>query len=245
MITFKQFVTEDAASVSPAEAAKYVAKNCQQFLKETNFHISHSFVHFVHAKIVSPSLYRGMQHLSRTNGYILSGQRSRNPVDSSKEITDTLDTYFKQHFGYPYRQGVFCCGDRRAASHYGDVFMIFPTDGYNSIWSDDILDAYTSLDQKKDVDFPLLAQRVCLNMEVENPFTQDIPIEDAWEKWYVIVYSWLQEFHPYVDGNIVGGIKSPSIPEIMLRCKSYVAIPIENAYHSEFVEAMLEITKDA
>lgn len=244
MITFKQYLTEDELiMVTPSQAAKFIAENCQQFLRDTEFRINHGFTHAI---IESPVLYRGLGNFSRSNGYILSGQRNRTPVDSSRELTETLDTYFKQHFRYPYRQqGVFCSGRPASAASYGNTFIIFPTDGYDSVWSNEIADAYTAFDWRKDGEFPSFARRVCLNMEEINPFTEDIPIDEAWEKWYVILYAWLQEFHPYNSGDIVSAMEHGLNPEIMLRCKSYVAVPIENAYHSEFVEEMLEITKNA
>ena len=244
MITFKEFLIEDErTTVTPLEAAKFVVENCQQYLKDINFHIVHDYSY---AAIKQPSLYRGIGNFSRANGYILSGQRNRNPVDSSKQMTETLDTYFKHRFGFPYRQqGVFCSGSYTFSASYGTVFMIFPTDGYDSIWSDIVEDAYTAFDWSKGGEFPSMARRICVDMEVSNPFLQDIPIEDAWEKWYQILHEWLLRYHPYKDGDILGGMSNTVKPEIMLRCKSYVAIPIENAYYYEFVEEMLELIQDA
>jgi hypothetical protein len=241
MITFKQFLMEDDASaVTPIEAVKYVVEHCQDFLKETRFHISHNASF---AAIASPLLYRGLGGFSRTQGYVLSGSRTRTPIDSSHEMTETLDTYFTKHYNFPYRkQGVFCSGSEGSAFNYGNAFIIFPTDNYNSVWSNEIEDAYTAFDWSKGGEVPNMARHICADMGVDNPFESD-EISPAYQRhiWYEILYAWLEKHHPYTDGDLLQGMASKVKPEIMLRCKEYVAIPTGNRYCHEFVEQMLEL----
>lgn len=241
MITFKQFIFEDpVAAITPTEAAKYIVENCQDFLKETKFHISHNASY---AAISSPLLYRGLSGFPRNTGYALSGERSRTPIDSSKALTDTLDHYFKERFNFEYRRkGVFCSGSLGFSSNYGNVFAIFPTDGYDSIWSREIKDAYMALDYRKNGEIPNFARRICLDMKEDNPFeNESLREDDQWEQWYQILWMWLNEKHPYTDGDLLGGMTQKVKSEIMLCCKEYIAIPVDNSYTHEFVEEMLEL----
>ena len=241
MISFKQFLAEDdASSVTPLEAAKYVVEHCQDFLKEINFNISHNENY---ARISSPMLYRGMGNFALNKGYVLSGARPRTPIDSSKDLTETLDEYFKKRFGYEYRKkGVFCSGSGGFAGNYGNVFLIFPTDGFDAIWSEEIEDAYTALDYRKNGETPVFARRICLAMNEDNPFAnEELGEDDQWKEWYRIVWQWLEEHHPYKDADILNGMLCKVKPEIMLRCKEYVAIPRDGAFMHEFVEEMLEL----
>ena len=249
-MSFKQFLMEGETLEAPA-LAEFVVKNCKEFLRETNFQISHGS-DIRH--IISPRLYRGLGNFSYNTGYILEGDRKRFPVDSSPQLTETLDEYFTQKFGYPYRKkGVFCSGSPTFSSNYGNVFMIFPTDGYDCVWSEEVEDAYTALDFRKGGEYPVFARRICERMGVEDPFVslrkgtvpEDVvgKVEElAWAQWDKIVSEWLRKETPYQDGNLLQAMTYVTKPEIMLRCKQYVAVPIRSGYAYEFVDEMVELS---
>ncbi|KFZ25794.1 MAG: hypothetical protein KQ78_01999 [Candidatus Izimaplasma bacterium HR2] len=112
-----------------------IEKNCKPFLKEL--------------KKNNPTqalLLRGEQQRGK---FITTTPRTdRRPKDTPYEWHVTFDEYFNNEFGWNARsEGLFCTGRYDTASGYGDsVYIIFPIGRYKYIWSENISDLYTKIE---------------------------------------------------------------------------------------------------
>lgn len=61
---------------------------------------------------------------------------SRKPVDTPKEIQFVIDQYLKEEHGFKALRSnsVFGSNDPGQAKNYGDLFVMFPVDGFNFTW---------------------------------------------------------------------------------------------------------------
>lgn len=99
----------------------YIEKHCSQFLKE--------------ARSVRKLLYRG-QDDSGQPIFVGRPRDNREPKDSSAEAQRTLDGYFKLlGFKALRSNSIFTSADYNFADGYGDVYAIFPKNGFSFTWS--------------------------------------------------------------------------------------------------------------
>lgn len=243
MITFKQFLSEDASALEPEDAAKFIATHCREVLDDLGL----KMIYGTNPVLRGQFLWRGLGDLPKNKAHVLDGTRTRIPVDSSAEMTDTMNAYFQKAFNYPYRtKGVFVIGNRSFAASYGNVFSIFPVDGYNCIWSPRVEDAFMAFDQRGHGEMPSMARTVCNELEIDNPFDphSDVPIPDqdaAWDEWWRILLRWLEQTNPYEDGRLLKGLENIPRPEIMLKCKQYIAIPTSEKFEIEMYDYLAEL----
>lgn len=99
----------------------YIEKNCSQFLKD--------------ARSVRKLLYRG-QDDSRQPIFVGRPRDDREPKDSSAEAQRTLDGYLKLlGFKALRSNSIFTSANYDFASEYGNVYAIFPKNGFSFTWS--------------------------------------------------------------------------------------------------------------
>lgn len=234
MISFKNFINEaENRKLTAKQAAEIVYTNCKPVLNDLD-------IKFDNYGRMSPCIFRGIRGVPQDSPWILSGEQRIRAMDSPIELTQTLDSYFQKVFGQPFRiKSVFASGSKSYASNYGDVFMIFPVGNYKCVWSPIIADAYAAFDNTLSGSLPLFYERICQDLGVNIPFGEDEDVTEAeWEKWYAMVYDWLNLTHPYESGHIVEAISQSSHIEIMIKCKEYVAIPYDIYLTKEFVEEL-------
>jgi len=97
---------------------------------------------------------------SRVKDYMLSGRdgskdyftrsirQDRIPKDMPQEISDEFDYMFKKRYGWkPRSQSIFVTGSHSSASAYGDtLYMIFPIGKFKFLWSSNISDLWTRIE---------------------------------------------------------------------------------------------------
>jgi hypothetical protein len=66
-------------------------------------------------------------------------------VSTPRFIHDAVNTYFRKHFGYPFRNGMFGTGDRHTIGQYGNMYYVFPQGDFTYLWSEDINDMFNSI----------------------------------------------------------------------------------------------------
>jgi predicted kinase len=70
---------------------------------------------------------------------------NRKPTASSEEFHNFLNKVFKaKGFKTNRSNSVFCTGDWTEAASYGNVYVVFPKNGFNFLWSPKITDAYNN-----------------------------------------------------------------------------------------------------
>lgn len=90
-------------------------------------------------------LFRGMH--SKDDFIKKTPRTDRIPKDMDNDNHEEIDEYFKKHFGWGGRsEGVFCSSRFSTAGGYGDsVYIIFPSNGFKFLWSDEVEDLYSHL----------------------------------------------------------------------------------------------------
>lgn len=114
-----------------AWVGKLIKENCKQWLKESEGKLC----------------WRGYSKASGKQGWSERHTREdRYPKDTPQDVHDALNNEFEASFGWPARNGIFCSGDPAFAEAYGQLISIWPTDGYEYVWSSSIRDLFTTLD---------------------------------------------------------------------------------------------------
>lgn len=268
MITFKQFLLEiKSASSNAEEAAKLVFKNCQPFLKESEFHFVKPDINYGVG-----ALYRGMNDVKMHRLTEVSGTRLRQPKDSSKMLHELLDDYFDYKFGYRYRsKGVFCSAKESIAESYGVACLVFPIGNFKYAFSKQIEDAYVDLDPKGGWG----AKRTILDsfkQQLYAEFIKDFkggadlgPHEmnaqyekflgekfgrygsEAKQAWWNLLSAWLDKESPYQDTGLRGMLHDMGIGqhEIMIQCEKYYLIPVAtSSFSNEFAGHLIDLMED-
>lgn len=110
----------------------FLKKKCSEFLKET-----------------AKPLYRGFNeddHQDRQS-FIISSRNDRTPRDTSVAVQTFMDNLMKDAGLIATRSNsFFCTGAIDSARNYGDVYRIYPINGYKFSWSPIIQDFYTDFD---------------------------------------------------------------------------------------------------
>lgn len=274
MLSFKQYLQEDKdlEETSPEEAARIVAKECSEFIKEVGIKISDSLV-------VKNGLYRAVGKMTRPITKS-PGNVDREPRDSSEQLHKVLDNYLSKKFGFPYRsKGTFVSNKPEGTESYGTPNLFFPVNGYRYVYSKQINDAFVSfqnisgifrprdaemfqtiIDDMHDEVLDLLDEHL-QDEKIENIDSLDMDhelekfidafkfgnINDAAEKWFYLVKAWLNRVNPYTDKNLshilsMGHLYDYISTEIMFDCKSYYLISLASR-HSQYTERFLRELK--
>jgi hypothetical protein len=88
-------------------------------------------------KAANKFLYRGIDAMMSNNSIFLANPRTdRRPLDTKVGVQSTMDDYLRsQGFTALRTNSIFCTSDYEDAALFGDVFIIFPLDGFSYTWS--------------------------------------------------------------------------------------------------------------
>lgn len=112
------------------ELWKKITKDCQPFLREI--------------RKGSELVYRGMGN-HRGNG-LKDVRKNRNPVDTSKKVSQYVDKVLYDMFGWhPRSEGLFVTGDLKFGQRYGALKAVFPVGRFIYLWSPTTRDSYNQL----------------------------------------------------------------------------------------------------
>lgn len=177
--------------------ADVLKKDCGDFIREAG----------------GKMLWRGMRLTAEnTHGYKLTSdenidywlrltRKDRKPADTSPELHQELDTWFDDKFGFKARsQSMFCygTGGKSSADQYGNVYMVFPFDGYKFVWSPEVRDLYDEIGNAP---------------QGGHDFDKD--------EWHKAISKFMEKQN-YTDKELYIAAKSKS--EIMVNCTRYYAI---------------------
>ena len=128
MSRLRQYISESNGNA--VNITDTLMKDCKPFLKEW--------------KGINNLLYRGSKKSVATISKIVV-RTVRKPRDIPQEIHDKLNTSFVTKFGWKVRNGIFATGNPSVAKKYGEPYIFFPIGKYDYVWSHDIYDLYTEL----------------------------------------------------------------------------------------------------
>lgn len=152
MISFKQFLTEDA---SLPQLADIIEKECQPFLKRSGR---------------EGSLWRGIVSLQnpqkamigdeKVTYYVMTVRKDREARDTSPKIAAAIDNWFDDNLGIKARsQAMFCVGlpGLETAKNYGNhTCTVFPMGQFTYAWSPDVDDLYNAIYDGQGEDLKLI-----------------------------------------------------------------------------------------
>ena len=116
-----------------AEISSMVQRDCKPFLKELNG--------------CKDLLYRGSRRRVNDISKVKSRLKNRTPSDTSEEIHNHMNKLFENEFGWPARNGIFTTGDFKVTRFYGNGYIFFPVGKYKYVWSPDVQDFFTQLEE--------------------------------------------------------------------------------------------------
>lgn len=130
MITFKQFLKEDAGIT------------LEKMLNECKPYIQQAGGQFIYRGIKSPT---GEITVSTPAGdrtaYRMEVRKDRRPLDTDIDTHNFADEWMKREFGIAGRsQALFVTGDANSAKGYGEPYIILPRGDFKFIWSQHVAD---------------------------------------------------------------------------------------------------------
>jgi len=130
---YKQYLNESNKITDFQTILEILWNKCNPFLKDL----------LKGGKFTGDFLYSGR----RTNKdvFVRGVREDRSPTDMDYDLYEMFDKEFYYRFGFKARSNaIFCTGNLHTAKDYNDnVYMIFPMDNYEFVYSEDIPDLYT------------------------------------------------------------------------------------------------------
>ncbi len=184
--------------------AVLIKKNCAEFLHETHgTGFLYRGVRFM--KFVEP--YSAYDAEGNEMEYIIKNVRQdRRPLDTGAERHALIDDWFQKKFGFKARsEAVFAFGEKALRSDlafYGRPCIIFPIGPIKYAWSPIVEDMYGSM----------------------NIYSKDSDTTTRVHSDNSAVIKWLEESN-YKDSGLSDAVMKDH--EVMIKCSSYYAFPIE------------------
>lgn len=176
----------------------------------------------------------------------------RRPLSTDPKLSEKFDEQFYKLFGWkPRKEGVFCQSDVTDINIYGDDYIIFPSNGYNFLWSEHIEDLWASLISDKygltsyDIHPETLMFKVSNTLKKE--YKEGGPTLGSREEYQK---KFEDEWHKEADKtirNIVATYRENNMKkaihsgnEVMIKCDYYYVIENTNPM-SDYVRKVLKI----
>lgn len=99
-------------------------------------------------------LYRGLNLAEEYDVFKGRSRKNREAKDTSNKMQKAMDDlYMKAGFKALRSNSIFCSSEYNTAESYGDVYIIFPVNGFSFTWSPKIYDFYNDM-MKADIEDP-------------------------------------------------------------------------------------------
>ena len=195
---------ESNSDLSLEEAVKIFHNECKPFQKEIGFDGTFDF----------KTLKRGMKN--KPSLLIGNVRPDRKPTDTPLPIHEFMDNWFYKKFGVRFRSNaMFATKSQGRAQIYGDVYIVFPIGEFKYCYSSTIDDLYATIANK--IESKLSSHYAPLTKEKFNDFLSD----DDNLKFALDIVEKILSDSKYIDSDLE---KVSYFPEIMINCKSYLAI---------------------
>jgi len=200
-------------------------------------------------------LYRGIKKsfnkddsfIGDRNYFIGTVRKDRRPKDLSIDLHVLFDNAFEEVFGWKARsQGLFTSGHKSDTSSYGRPYVVFPIGQFNFIYSKEITDLYTDLDNSLR-NYNIITK---YNLKIKNK-KKLIKMWDSYDEDYQhraqLRIQMLKQYpeivkalvaQEYTDKNLSEGLKAHN--EIMINCDKYVAVYYDIFKYYDFADKLME-----
>jgi len=215
MITFKQYLREEERDL-----VKFLRDNCDEAVHDM-FKADHY-------------LWRGANKRGRElfkygdteyEGYFGFPRDDRKPRNTPGWAHDAINDFFKKEFGEPLRSNsVFAASVRVTAGGYGSSFALIPIGPYKIYWAPKVEDLTTLI--FPDLDEDEENEKVMAGGGL-HWIHQKIPFSEVTREMQIDYINKLLFHADYREGPNVDALKSRS--ELMVRCKSYLALSISES----------------
>lgn len=140
MILNELFDRVNTGEKSTAELSKlnqlgeFIKTNCSEYLFELKSSVKNNLFRGMGLKNESPPIFLGQS------------RNDRRPKDSDYSMQTVIDDRL-QKLGYTAlrRNSIFCTTNMNTASGYGNIYVIFPLNGFSFTWSENIEDLFYSV----------------------------------------------------------------------------------------------------
>lgn len=147
------------------EAKQFVLRHCQPYLREVGYDLdTYSLFRGISSKALGRMEDTHIDYLYMSPG----SYSARKPSDTPLHIHDHANKMFTQHFGVPFRNGIFVTGNARMAKAYGGVAQIIPIGDFKYCWSPQIHDFIQVI---PDVDTDMNSQLSEIDQLVANEYS--------------------------------------------------------------------------
>jgi hypothetical protein len=211
---------ESNSDLSLEEAVRIFHDECKPFQKEIGFDGIFDF----------KTLKRGMKNKPKL--FIGNVRPDRRPSDTPLPIHEFMDNWFYKKFGVKFRSNAMFATKSQSARLYGDVYIVFPIGEFKYCYSSTIDDLYATIANK--IESKLSSHYAPLTKEKFNDFLSD----DDNLKFAIDIVEKILTDSKYIDSDLE---KVSYFPEIMINCKSYLAI--KSNLYDDFIKLYQETYK--
>lgn len=202
-------------------------------------------------------LYRGISFEEYSETDIvreITPRLDRRPRDINQFLHTRLDDWFLAHFGVKYRsQGVFATGSQRIAEEYGNGVIVLPQGPFKFCWGEHISDALHDFDMHRAYQWMALTAR---QQGEDIPYLKQTGLRSAGGESGMIEFlsdsllgpllfdDWVDDTAKhagYKSTDLSAAIRSQN--EIMIRCGTFAAVPINFNVTQEHVDAAESLLK--
>ena len=199
-----------------------IFQNCQPFLQQINNEVNH---HTLYRGITglpdSDNPETGEPYANRWMGTKQVRLDGRKPLDTYYAIHDDFNKWFEEHYGHPYRNGLFVSGTSTVAEAYGSLRAVFPIGKFEYLWHPKIADLHGELVQDSEEHWKDYASHLGLIADDDEDgydagyeLSTDVPAGDLLD--FVIE----KKFGKFKNDDLVKGIHKART-EIMIWVQEY------------------------
>lgn len=213
MKTFKEYLAETTYQ----KMTDFVGEHCAPWLKDLNGDEDLRVWRGLEIKSTDKKVLMTMEDGKLANCYIKTVRTDRKPLDTHPELSNAVDDLLYEKFGWhPRKNGLFVYGPdaKGDTKAYGTLHQVFPIGDIEFCWSPEIADMFGKIGS--------VAYKVA-KMNGNDAARQKDDVHTTEE---------LEDFKnemtkdylgTYTDDNLRKAISSGN--EIMVKCKSYLAVP--------------------
>lgn len=195
------------------QAALDIKKDCQPYLRQVN-----------HKPFTMYPAYRGVSS-SVTFGQKRVRLENRTPSDTPVAIHDSINEYFSDSYGHPFRNGLFVTSNSHTASNYGKLYYVVPIGPVESLWGKGVADLFMVVDEVFD------------EVHKQHPHMDGTP-----ENRNLVTNAMMKKVHniSWQHNKLLQGLSTTN--EVMLWCSRYYIINAEAMQYKqdEELEAIIQ-----
>lgn len=230
-VSFKRYINETLMSSQEKFVDKFtktllqLKKDCQEFLKESD----------------GLPLFRGARSERSFKKYPTREYRS--PTNSLNLDMILFNAYVERKWDIKNirsRHSLFTSGSAEHATYYGDVYLVFPCDGYEYLWSSNVTDLYDTwalkdiaIDEDNEKQIIKAIENLTVKMSKDGMLSHKMPTLDIIEKQYSKEYDIIRQ--PLHDSLYDLDFETRRLPEaissgneIVFQTKYYYSLDAED-----------------